>query len=391
MKAISRISHGTAVAPRFRPSLRPAPAAALLLTALLALAGCGGRKGGPPPAVPVTAAAAEYRAMPLFLSAVGLVETIESVTVKAQVGGVITEVGFREGQEVRAGQMLIRIDPRPFQASLDAARAQLAKDKAQAANAEVQARRYADLVKKDYVTREQYDAVRTQAEMLQSSVKVSEAAVEQAMLNLGYTTVGAPISGRTGSLLVKRGNVVRANDSVIVVINQLRPIRVSFSIPGTQLPLVQKYSTEKTLAVRVRPSRQSDDGTLEGMLTFYENAVDTTTGTVTLKAEFANEQGRLWPGQFVDTELILTVEKLALTVPMAAVVNGQDGTFVYVIDAKKKVEKRDVRVNRVIEGTAVIDSGLRVGETVVTDGQMRLVPGAEVRVKSGLREPGRAS
>jgi multidrug efflux system membrane fusion protein len=307
---------------------------------------------------------------------------METVSVKAQVGGVITQVGFTEGQDVRMGQFLLQIDPRPFQASLDAARAQLARDKAQAANAEIQATRYADLVKKDYVTREQADAARTQAEMLKATVQVDEAAVEQARLNLAYTSVTAPISGRTGSLLVKRGNVVKANDAALVVINQMHPIRVNFAIPASQLPLVQKYAGQSKLEVHVKPARNNDGPEIKGELSFLDNAVDPGSGAVDLKAEFSNEEGLLWPGQFMDTELILTVEPNALTVPGTAVVTGQEGTFAYVIGPGNKAEKRPIRVNRVLDNLAVIDEGLKAGEIVVTDGQMRLMPGVTVEIKS---------
>jgi membrane fusion protein, multidrug efflux system len=355
---------------------------AVLATLLISTA-CGRAKQGPPPTVPVTVAKASIQPEPLSLKVVGTVEPIESVAIRAQVGGVITQITFTEGQDVKAGQLLIQIDPRPFKASLDAAQAQLAKDKAQAANAEIQAKRYEQLVAKDFVTKEQYDGARTQAEMLASSVQADEAAVEQARLNLAYAALAAPISGRTGSLLVKKGNVVKANDAPLVVINQMQPIRVSFAIPGGQLPLVQKYSAGGPLKVQVRPSRDGKDAELEGALVFVDNAVDSSTGTVTLKGEFGNGEGYLWPGQFVDTELVLAIEPKALTVPAVAVVTGQEGPFVFVVTGDAKVEKRSVKVNRTVDSTAVIDEGLREGETVVTDGQMRLVPGSVVEVKAG--------
>jgi multidrug efflux system membrane fusion protein len=359
----------------------------LILSAVVigvGLTGCGGREARRMPPVPVTAAQVKIQSIPLVLDFVGVVEPIETVAIKAQVGGVITHVNFSEGQEVREGQLLFQIDSRPFQVSLDAAEAQLARDKAQAANAEIQAGRYADLVQKEYVTQEQYDAARTQAEMLKSVVQADVAAVEQAKLNLAYASITAPISGRTGSLLVKKGNVIKANDAVLVVINQMRPIRVSFSIPGDKLPLVRKYSAHSRLEVIIKSSRNGDSGETKGYLSFFDNTVDTTTGTVVLKAEFGNEKGSLWPGQFVDTELVLTVEPSVLTVPAGAIVTGQEGTFVFVINAGKKAEKRLVKLNRTLDGTAVIDEGLKDGEIVVTDGQMRLVPGAVVEIKSDI-------
>ncbi|MGE5341260.1 MAG: efflux RND transporter periplasmic adaptor subunit [Candidatus Omnitrophota bacterium] len=410
---------------RFLPD---ACAVCILLIVLLLIPGCGAKKAGPPPRVPVTVARVVVRPEPLSLKAVGTVEPIETVAIKAQVGGVITAVGFMEGQDVQKGQLLFRIDPRPFQAALDAARAQLARDKSQAANAQIQAKRYADLVKKDYVTQEQSDTARTQAEMFKATVQADEASVEQARLNLGYTSVTSPISGRTGSLLIKRGNVVTANGTTLVVINQMDPIRVNFAIPSAQLPLVQKYAAGHKLDVRIKPARNTQEGdnnssplsgngtgtngtndttdnngiatngnnnnngnsVVTGQLVFFDNAVDPGSGTIDLKAEFSNKGDLLWPGQFVDTELILTVEPQAITVPSAAVVTGQDGTFAFVIGPDKKAEKRSVRVNRSVEGWTVIDEGLKRGEIVVTDGQMRLVPGAEVNARfAGEQHQGR--
>jgi len=364
-------------------------AGVLFAIAALLAGGCGGKKAVPILPVPVTVAKALVHAEPLSLNAIGFVEPIETVSVKAQVGGVIDRVSFSEGQDVQAGQILFQIDPRPFQVSLDAALAQLARDKSQEANAETQAKRYADLVKKDYVTQEQYDSVRTQAEMLRSTVRVDEAAVAQARLNLDYATIKAPISGRTGSLLVKRGNVVKANDATLVVINQINPIRVSFSIPGDQLPQVQKYVARGKLEVHVQASRNGSSSEVKGYLTFLDNTVDSQTGTVTLKAECPNKANSLWPGQFVDTELVLTIEAAVLTVPAGAVVTGQDGTFVFIVGPDKTVRKQAVKINRTLDSIMVIDQGLKAGDTVVTDGQMRLLPGAAVQIKSSLADKGR--
>lgn len=347
------------------------------------LAGCGKEKARQMPPAPVSTAEVVVQPQPLALKVVGLVEPIESVSVRPQAGGVITGVYFTEGQEVRAGQLLFRIDPRPYQAALHAAEAQLARDSSQAVYTAMQAQRYADLSEKDFVTREQYEQAKTQAAMLMSALKVGQAAIEQARLNLGYTSVTAPISGRSGALLVKRGNVVSANGPALVVINQIHPIRVSFAIPGTELPLVQSWAAKGSLQVHVTPARGgSGSDRLSGRLTFLDNAVDAATGTVALKAEFANEEDLLWPGQFVDVELVLTIEKEALTVPAVAVVTGQDGTFVYVVTADKKAEKRPVQVNRTLGETIVLDGGVKAGEVVVTDGQVKLVPGARVEIRA---------
>jgi membrane fusion protein, multidrug efflux system len=371
------------------PSGRGLAGGLFVIAALLA-GGCSGKKTAPIPPVPVTIAQALLQSEPLSVNAIGFVEPIETVSVKAQVGGVINQVPFSEGQDVRAGQILFQIDPRPFQVALDAALAQMARDKSQAANAQIQAKRYADLVKKDYVTQEQYDSVRTQAEMLRSTVQVDEAAVAQARLNLDYATIKAPISGRTGSLLVKRGNVVRANDAPLVIINQINPIRVSFSIPGDQLPQVQKYAARGKLEVHVQPSRNGGGSEVKGYLTFLDNTVDPQTGTVTLKAECPNKTNSLWPGQFVDTELVLSIETAVLTVPVGAVVTGQDGTFVFIVGPDRTVRKQAVKINRTLDSIVVVDKGLMAGDTVVTDGQMRLLPGAAVQIKSSLADKGRA-
>lgn len=350
---------------------------------------CSGKKAMTLPPVPVLVGQASVQPVPLSLQAVGSVEPIESVAVKAQVGGVLLQVNFSEGKDVRAGQMLFQIDPRPFQVALEAAGAQLAKDRAQLHNAEIQAKRYGDLIEKDYVTQEQFDAIRTQTEMLKSAVEVDQAAVAQAKLNLSWASITAPISGRAGSLLVKRGNVIKANDVALVVINQLQPIRVSFAIPGTQLALVQKYAAQGSLQVRVHPAR-NDSATVAGKLSFLDNAVDAGTGTVTMKAEFRNEDAALWPGQFVDTELELTVQNDALTVPASAVVTGQAGSFIYLVTPQKTVEKANVIVNRTVDNITVIDKGIKAGDTVVIDGQMRLVPGARIEIKTTLAAQGRS-
>jgi multidrug efflux system membrane fusion protein len=362
-----------------------------LLAAATVFDGCASKKEAIMSPVPVMTGRVVVRAVPLVLNAVGTVDPIESVAVRPQVSGVITQVNFSEGRDVRQGQLLFQIDPRPLQAALDAAQAQLAKDQAQAVNADVQAKRYADLSEKDYATKEQYDTYRTQAEVFRAAVQADEAAVRQAKLNLEYASITAPISGRTGSLLVKKGNVVIPNTGtiILVTINQISPIRVSFAIPENQLPLVQQFSAKNKLDVNVKISRAGGDSTMKGTLVFMNNEVDAGTGTVTLKAEFSNKDGLLWPGQFVETELVLTVESNALTVPAGAVVTGQEGSFVFVVGQDKKAEKRPVKINRTLDNTTVIGEGLKEGETVVTDGQMRLVPGAAIEIKSAAPEKGK--
>ncbi len=371
----------------------PAPALTLLasvIAVVLAAAGTGAKPPAKAPPVPVVTGLVKVQPAPLLLNAVGTVEPIESVAVRPQVGGVITRVAFTEGDDVQAGQPLFQIDPRPLQAALEAARAQLARDEAQAANAEAQAARYEKLVAKDYVTREQFDTARTQADVFRAAVQADRAAVEQAKLSLAYATVSSPVAGRTGSILVKKGNVVAPNGSPLVVVNQLSPIRVVFAVPGDGLPQVRRRAAGAALAVHARPSRDGAGEALVGRLVFVDNAVDAATGTVTLKAEFANADGALWPGQFVDVDLVLAVDPAALTVPAAAVVTGRDGLFVFVVGADLKVEKRAVVVDRTIDGLSVVAGDLRDGEAVVIDGQMRLVPGAVVEVKPSRPAPGGA-
>jgi multidrug efflux system membrane fusion protein len=356
----------------------------IVLALLLVSAACSGKKTGAPPPVPVLAAAVEVRPVPILLTAVGTVEPIQSVAVKAQVDGVITRVGFIEGEEVKAGQLLFQIDHRPYQAALDQAKAQLARDQSQAANAQTQAVRYSDLAAKDYVTKEQSEGVRAQADALSSVVRADEAAVEQARLSLAYASVASPISGRAGAVLLKLGNVAKANDEPLVVVNQIAPIRVSFAVPADRLPDVQRYRAKGELDVLVTPSRDGLGDPVKGRLTFVDNAVDDRTGTVILKGEFANGAGLLWPGQFVDAKLLLTVQPEALVVPQAAVVTGQEGTFVFVIKGDGTVDKRLVKVDRTVDGMAVVSEGLSPGQSVVTDGQVRLLPGAKVELKAGL-------
>jgi multidrug efflux system membrane fusion protein len=350
---------------RFIPCARIG--AALLFP--LVLVACSGKKSGPPPAVPVVTAVAEARDLPLSIRAVGSVEPIESASVRAQVTGIITAVSFREGEDVREGQLLFQLDPRPFRAALNQTEAQLRRDRAQLENAETQAKRYAGLVQKDYVTREQADAVRTQAEALRAVVASNEEAVVRARLDLEYASVRAPISGRAGAALAKKGNTVKANEAVLVTINQIRPIRVAFAVPGGDLPTVRRYGSVGPLAVKIHPTGGTET-LAEGVLTFVDNQVDAATGTVTLKAQCDNADGALWPGQFVEAELVLDMEKGVVAVPDPAVVQGQRGAFLWVVKGDV-AERREVTVNRSAQGWTVVEP-LRAGEVVVTDGQSRL-------------------
>jgi multidrug efflux system membrane fusion protein len=359
------------------------PIGVLFLLALAAGA-CAGpkpsRKG--PEAVPVTVGKVEARDVPVEIRVIGHVEAFTSVAVRPRVGGEILNVFFKEGQDVAKGDTLFTIDPRTYDADLDVARANLERDRAHAASAQEDSRRYAGLVQKDYVTKEQFDQIRSNAEALAATVKADEAAVQNSALQLGYTTIRAPISGRAGSILVHPGNLVKANDDKpLVVLNQVRPILATFAVPEANLPEIQRRARAGTLAVQATPSGESKPSI--GTLSFVDNAIDPTTGTVTLKSAFPNAQGTLWPGQFVNVALTLSVERGAVVVPTEALQTSQKGPFVYVVKQDLTVETRPVVVARSIDQVAVISQGLKPGERIVTDGQIRLSPGAKVDIHEG--------
>jgi multidrug efflux system membrane fusion protein len=364
-------------------------AAGLVLA--LAAGGCGRsgttQQAGRPP-VPVTVGTVEQKTVPVSFRAIGNVEPIETVAVKARIGGELQRVFFLEGDTVRAGSPLFAIDPRPYRAALAQAEAQLARNSALLAKAEADITRYAGLVQQDYVTKEQYDQIMADAAALKAAVAADQANVDTAKLNLDYCTISSPVTGRTGTLNVKAGNLVKANDDQpMVTINQIRPINASFSVPAQLLPGV---IARRAGSIRVVASVPGDPTpAAEGRLSFIDNAVDTATGTILLRATFANEDERLWPGEFVDLTVILGEELDRVVCPAAAVQTGQQGQYVFVVASDRTVELRPVRVSRIDEQEAVIDEGLAAGETVVTDGQLRLVPGAAIEVK-GAQDPGGA-
>jgi len=347
-----------------------------LITLLLAVA-CGGppEQGAPPP-VPVRVATASEQAMPIQVQAFGTVESLSSVEVRPQVGGELTRVAFEEGQQVHKGQLLFTIDPRPFRAELEQAQAQLARDRALAAKAEQDVTRYATLVEKDFVTKEQYDQIKAQAEAQGAAVKADQAAVQNAQLRLKWSEVRSPINGRTGAKLVHAGNVVKATpDQPIVVINRIEPIDVRFAVPQRYLDEIRNRAGDGKLEVE---ARSDDDESLDetGQLVFIDNAVDANTGTIQLKGRFSNADHRLWPGQFVRVSLRLATQEDAIVVPSAAIQSGQQGDYLFVVGDGNKVESRTIKLDRVVGDQAVIREGVKAGETVVTDGQLRLVPGA---------------
>jgi membrane fusion protein, multidrug efflux system len=364
--------------------MRRASSSAVAGLLALGLVACKEETLPPPPPVPVTLAAVERQAVPFELAATGTVEPLQTVSVQPQVSGPIVRIAFREGQDVEKGQVLFQIDPRPYQAALDRAEAILERDKAQAANARQEAARYAELVEREYVTAQQYDQARTVAAAAAATLAASEAEVAEARLNLQYATIRAPISGRTGSLRVREGNLVRANEATpLVTINQIRPILVRFAVPAANLPLIQERRGEK-LVVRAEPgTRTAGQGgpVSEGTLSFVDNAVDTATGTILLKGTFPNEDGALWPGEFVNVRLRLYVDQDALTVPARAVVSGQQGSYVFVVQQDSTAATRPVKVVRQAGDLAVVSGEIEPGQQVVTDGQLRLRQGSKVQVK----------
>jgi multidrug efflux system membrane fusion protein len=363
-----------------------------LLAAFAAL-GAACRKDAPPPrpSVPVTVASVEQRSVPQEISAIGTVTPIQTVAVRSQVGGTLMRVGFREGDDVRKRQVLFRIDARPFRAALDQAVANLARDQAQLTNARAQVTRYEELARNNLATQEQFDQMKANADALDAALKADSAAVQTARLNLEYTTIRAQIAGRSGNLLLREGNLIPANGPTpLVVINQLQPIAVSFSVPQQYLDDIQRFSARHVLDVRIRPANDST-ATLTGQLTFVNNQVDTTTGTIQLKATFPNGDRKLWPGEFVAVSLVLDVEQDVLTIPAQAVMTGQAGTFVYVLKDDGTARTQSVTVGRAADDLVVIATGLAAGQRVVTDGQLRLVPGARVTVKTGTSGPAAAT
>jgi multidrug efflux system membrane fusion protein len=364
---------------------------AFLLLSLLGVTGCGKARRPERPRVPVTVAPVRQRSVAYDISAIGSVTPIQSVAVRSQVGGILTQVGFQEGEEVEAGRVLFEIDRRPYQATLNQALGTLAKDQAQLFNARLQATRYEELSRTQMATREQFDQMTANAQALAATVGADSAAVESARLNLEFCTIRAQIAGRTGSLLMREGNLVRANDaSPLVVINQIRPIAVSFAVPQQYLDDLRRYSANRRLDVVIRPSEDST-ASMTGSLSFINNQVDTTTGTIQLKATFANADRRLWPGEFVTVRLILNVQTDVLTIPSQAVMTGQGGTFVYVVNPDRSASAQPVQIGRPVDDDVVVTAGVAPGAMVVTDGQLRLVPGARVEIKGDSTAGARAA
>ena len=372
----------------------------------------GGRRGAGGGPVPVVTARVETKSVPVTIPAVGTAEALATVQVRAQVTGQLSAVHFREGQDVRKGQLLFTIDQRPFQAALQQAQAVLARDTATAKNAEQQHARYEDLFKRGLIPRDQYETQTASNESLQATLQADRAAVENAQLNLNYTRIVAPMNGRTGALNVHPGDLIRANDTTpLVIINQVSPIYVTFSVPGRYLGQIRQFQGQKPLVVQARgqapiaPGAQAPPpvtpepaiaqqvapgqgatmpappGLVEtGRVSFIDNTVDPQTGTIKLKATFQNADQGLWPGLFVQVTLSLTEEHGSIVVPATAVQPSASGQYVYVVKSDRTAEVRPVTVARQFGEEMIIARGLSEGEEVVTDGQLRLTPGAQVSI-----------
>lgn len=334
-----------------------------------------------PGAIPVSVTPVMQRSVPMRLQAIGNVEAFSTVAVKARVDGQIVAVNFKEGQEIRKGEVLFRIDPRPFDAALKQAEANALRDAAARDQARSQERRYEELLQKNFVSKEAYAQIATNAQTAEATARASQAALENARLNLDYCTITSPLDGFPGKVLLQIGNLVKANDvNPLVVINQVRPIYVNFAIPEQALPSIRTYMASGPLTVDVTASGDEKQ-VVEGRLVFVDNAVDPSTGTIKLRAQFDNRNTALWPGQFVNVRVRLFEETNAILVPARSVQTGPDGQYVYVIKPDQTAELRKISVER-SEGELVVVKGLAKDESVVTRGALRLAPGVKVDIRS---------
>jgi multidrug efflux system membrane fusion protein len=347
--------------------------------------GRGGRGGGrgEAGAVPVTITKVAEMALPVYLQGVGNVEAFSTVEVRPQVNGPLLTVDFSEGQDIEKGQLLFTIDPQPFEIALRQAETQLLKDQGQSKTLETQRARNANLFKQGLISQSDVDAQAAQANSLLSTIALDQVAIENAKLQLQYTKIMAPVSGRTGALNVHPGSLVRTTDATaMVVVNQITPVRVTFSLPAANLPAIRSGQGKGTLQTEAITSDAPEGSSTIGTLSFIDNVVDPTTSTIRLKATFPNSDRRLWPGEFVQVRLRVAYDPKAIVVPSSAVQNGPQGQYVYVIDQNRTAALRPITVARTEPSRAVIAQGLRPGEDVVTDGQLRLTPGARVSIKN---------
>ena len=339
--------------------------------------------------IPVTVSPVMEKTIPVQIKAIGNVEAYATVSIKSRVGGELKQVSFQGGQDVKIGDLLFTIDPDPYDAALKQSQANLAKSEALLKKAEEDRTRYADLVQKEYISQEQYDQARTNVDALKAQIKADQAAVDNARLQVGYCTIRAPLSGRTGDLLADKGNMIKAQDDnkSLVVINQIQPIYISFAVPEQDLGEIKKYASAGQLKLKALVSKDGEHPE-EGVLSFMDNTVDKATGTIKLKGTFANRERRLWPGQFVKVVLGLTTQSNALVVPSQALQTGLEGQYVFIIRPNLTAETRPVVIGRPFNGQTVIEKGLRAGEKVVTDGQFQLITGTKVQIKSELENKG---
>jgi len=326
----------------------------------------------------------EQRNVPVQITAIGNVEAYQTVQIRSQVNGQIETIHFKEGQDVRQGQLLYSLDKRPFQAALEQAQGNLKRDEAQAANAKLQAARYTDLENQGVISHEQADLQRTEASSNSAAVYADQASVDAAKVQLQYTDIYAPIGARAGALMMNVGNLVKANDTPFLVqLNQIAPIYVTFTIPEARLSEVRQFVAAKRLKVIAYPKGQNSNNT-EGLLTFIDNGVDPQTATIKLKATFQNKDRRLWPGEFVDVVLKLSTVHGAITVPTKAVQSGQQGDYVYVVSKAGTATPHQVTTVGIYQNLTIVKSGLNPGDTVIVDGQLRVAPNGKVVVQSSL-------
>jgi len=356
----------------------------LPLLSLLAVSCSSGKtEKRPAPEIPVSVGVAALKNIPFQIRSIGNVEAYNTVSVKALVNGEIIGVHFKEGQYVNKRDLLFRIDPRPFQAALKQAEANLARDRALAKKANEDVERYAFLIKKGYVARQEYDQVVSNAEALNATAKADVAVVDTNRLQLEYSEIRSPINGQVGNTVVNAGNIVKANDIALVGINQINPIYVTLTAPEAYLSEIKKYMAAGKLKIRATiPGQNQNPET--GVLASIDNAVDKATGTIRLKGTFENTDRRLWPGQFVNVVLDLYVQNDVVVVPTQAVLSGQAGPFLYVVKNDKTVEMRPVKVTRAFDGETIIAQGVKPGEQVVTDGQLLLTTGSKVQIKPAI-------
>jgi len=341
----------------------------------------GGRGGGGP--VPIAIGKVVQKPMPVDVRAIGTVEPARTVAVRAQITGELTSVNFKEGDDVQAGQVLFTLDKRPLEAALKQAEANLARDVANSENTTAVAKRTNELAERGIATREQVGTANSASQAADATVGADRAAVDSARVQLQYATINSPITGRTGTLMVHVGNLVRANDTTaLVVVNQISPINVTFAIPEAQLAALKRHLGEGGVRVTVQPP--GDDKPTGGRIGFIDNSVDPTTGTIKVKGSFENLDHRLWPGTYVNVVVTLATDPHALVVPTPAVKQGPQGTYVYIVKTDQTAELRPVKVGRTSGEETIITDGVKDGETVVTDGHLRLVPGSRVTIKGAV-------